>query len=145
MVAPVDGLPVRSRARPRKQFEAERTIAETLQRSVLPASLPRIANVELAARYLPGTDDLDVGGDWFDVLQLPTGKLGLVVGDVVGKGVQAAASMAQLRNAHPGILGRPLKPSSMLARLNRLADERSTPLSRPSLSRPRSGDRRLPR
>jgi GAF domain-containing protein/anti-sigma regulatory factor (Ser/Thr protein kinase) len=105
------------------QYEVEQTIAETLQRSVLPSSLPRVDGVELAARYLPGSAQLDVGGDWFDALQLPDGKLGLVVGDVVGKGVQAAASMAQLRNAIRAFSVDRLKPSSVLVRLNRLADE----------------------
>ena len=108
------------RARPSSPSE---TIAETLQRSVLPVSLPRVEGVQLAARYLPGTAQLDVGGDWFDALQLPDGKLGLVVGDVVGKGVQAAASMAQLRNAIRAFSVERLKPPSVLTRLNRLADE----------------------
>ena len=105
------------------RFESEQTIAETLQRSVLPTSLPRVEGVELAARYLPGSAQLDVGGDWFDALQLPDGKLGLVVGDVVGKGVQAAATMAQLRNATRAFSLERLKPASVLVRLNRLADE----------------------
>ena len=105
------------------QYEAEQTIAETLQRSVLPSSLPRVEGVQLAARYLPGSEQLDVGGDWFDAIQLPDGKLGLVVGDVVGKGVQAAASMAQLRNAIRAFSVDRMKPSSVLVRLNRLADE----------------------
>ncbi len=105
------------------RFESEQTIAETLQRSVLPTSLPRVEGVQLAARYLPGSAQLDVGGDWFDALQLPDGKLGLVVGDVVGKGVQAAATMAQLRNATRAFSVERLKPASVLARLNRLADE----------------------
>ncbi len=104
-------------------FESEQAIAETLQRSVLPVSLPRVEGVELAARYLPGSAQLDVGGDWFDALQLPNGRLGLVVGDVVGKGVQAAASMAQLRNAIRAFSVEPLKPSSVLSRLNRLAED----------------------
>jgi GAF domain-containing protein/anti-sigma regulatory factor (Ser/Thr protein kinase) len=104
-------------------YEMEQTIAETLQRSVLPSSLPRVEGVELAARYLPGSAQLDVGGDWFDALQLPDGRLGLVVGDVVGKGVEAAASMAQLRNAIRAFSVDRLKPSSVLVRLNRLADE----------------------
>ena len=104
-------------------FELERTIAETLQRSVLPASLPRVDGVELAARYLPGTAELDVGGDWFDAIALPDERLGLVVGDVVGKGVLAAASMGQLRNALRAFSVERLKPSSALARLNRLAEE----------------------
>jgi serine phosphatase RsbU (regulator of sigma subunit)/anti-sigma regulatory factor (Ser/Thr protein kinase)/uncharacterized protein YigA (DUF484 family) len=105
------------------RFESEQTIAETLQRSVLPRSLPRVDGVELAARYLPGSAELDVGGDWFDALHLPDGKLGLIVGDVVGKGVQAAATMAQLRNATRAYSVERLRPASVLLRLNRLADE----------------------
>ena len=104
-------------------FASEQAIAETLQRSVLPVSLPRVDGVELAARYLPGSAQLDVGGDWFDALRLPDGRLGLVVGDVVGKGVQAAASMSQLRNAIRAFSVERLKPSSVLARLNRLAED----------------------
>ena len=104
-------------------FETEQTIAVTLQRSVLPASLPRIEGAQLAARYLPGTAELDVGGDWFDAIPLPDGRLGLVVGDVVGKGVEAAAAMAQLRNGLRAFSLDRLKPASALARLNRLAGE----------------------
>ena len=103
-------------------FETEQTIAETLQRSVLPVSLPRVEGIQLAARYLPGTAELDVGGDWFDALSLPDGRLGLVVGDVVGKGVAAAATMAQLRNAMRAFSLDRMKPSSTIARLNRLAE-----------------------
>jgi serine phosphatase RsbU (regulator of sigma subunit)/anti-sigma regulatory factor (Ser/Thr protein kinase) len=104
-------------------FETEQTIAETLQRSVLPVSLPRVEGVQMAARYLPGTTELDVGGDWFDAMSLPDGRLGLVVGDVVGKGVQAAATMAQLRNALRAYSLERMKPSSTIARLNRLAEQ----------------------
>ena len=104
-------------------FETEQTIAVTLQRSVLPASLPRIEGAQLAARYLPGTAELDVGGDWFDAIPLADGRLGLVVGDVVGKGVEAAAAMAQLRNGLRAFSLDRLKPASALARLNRLAGE----------------------
>jgi serine phosphatase RsbU (regulator of sigma subunit)/anti-sigma regulatory factor (Ser/Thr protein kinase) len=104
-------------------FESERATAETLQRSVLPASLPRVEGVQLAARYLPGTQGVAVGGDWFDALELHDGRLGLVVGDVMGKGVHAAASMGQLRNALRAFSVERLKPSSALARLDRLGDE----------------------
>ena len=106
-----------------RRFESERTIVETLQRSVLPVSLPRVDGVQMAARYLPGSLQSDVGGDWFDAISLPDGKLGLVVGDVVGKGVQAAASMSQLRNAIRAFSVERLKPPSTLARLNRLAND----------------------
>ena len=102
------------------RYESEQAIAETLQRSVLPDSLPRVEGVQLAARYLPGSTQVDVGGDWFDALILPDGKLGLVVGDIVGKGVRAAASMAQLRNAIRAFSVEYLRPPSAIARLNRL-------------------------
>ncbi len=106
-----------------RHFESERTIAETLQRSVLPVSLPRIETVQLAARYLPGTEEVDVGGDWFDAIQLSNGRLGLAVGDVVGKGVRSAATMAQLRNGLRAFALDQMKPSSTMRRLNRLAED----------------------
>ncbi|HET6684617.1 MAG TPA: SpoIIE family protein phosphatase [Gaiella sp.] len=106
-----------------RRFESEQRIAETLQQSVLPTSLPAIASVQLAGRYLPGTTELEVGGDWFDAITLPNGRLGLVVGDVVGKGVRAAATMGQLRNAIRAFSLDRLKPTTTLARLSRLADE----------------------
>ena len=104
-------------------FEAEQTIAATLQRSVLPSTLPRVEGVQIAARYLPGTLDLNVGGDWFDAIPLSDGKLGIAVGDVVGKGVHAAATMAQLRNALRAFSLDRMKPSSTIGRLDRLAEE----------------------
>ena len=106
-----------------RHFDSERSIAETLQRSVLPVTLPRVAGVQIAARYLPGTQGLDIGGDWFDAVELRDGRLGLVVGDVVGKGVHAAANMGQLRNALRAISVERLKPPSALARLDRLASD----------------------
>jgi anti-sigma regulatory factor (Ser/Thr protein kinase) len=105
-----------------RHIEAERSVAETLQRSVLPDSLPSVPGVQLAARYLPGTHDLAVGGDWFDAVELADARLGLVVGDVVGKGVHAAAKMGQLRNALRAFSVERLKPPSALQRLDRLVD-----------------------
>ncbi len=81
-----------------RRYETERDIAETLQRSVLPETLPSMEGLRVAAVYLPGSTAVDVGGDWFDTLTLADGQMGFVVGDVVGKGVEAAATMAQLRN-----------------------------------------------
>jgi serine phosphatase RsbU (regulator of sigma subunit)/anti-sigma regulatory factor (Ser/Thr protein kinase) len=104
-------------------FESEQTIAATLQRSVLPTTLPRMEGVQLAARYVPGTVELNVGGDWFDAIPLRDSRLGLVVGDVVGKGVGAAATMAQLRNALRAFSLDRTRPSSTLTRLNRLSEE----------------------
>jgi GAF domain-containing protein/anti-sigma regulatory factor (Ser/Thr protein kinase) len=104
-------------------YESERTIAETLQQSVLPESLPVVDGVQMAARYLPGTAAVDVGGDWFDAIPLGDGKLGLAVGDVVGKGVKAAATMSQLRNGLRAFAFDQMRPSSTVSRLNRLAGE----------------------
>jgi len=74
-------------------------IAETLQRSLLPDRIPQIPAVALAARYVPATAHLEVGGDWYDVMQLSDGLIGLAIGDVAGHGLQAAATMGQLRMA----------------------------------------------
>src|SRR4051812_14007503 len=78
--------------------ERAHRIAETLQRALLPERLPHIPGVALAARYLPGGPGAEVGGDWYDVVPYPDGRVGLVMGDVVGKGIAAAALMGQLRN-----------------------------------------------
>mgnify|MGYP000044068472 FL=1 len=105
-----------------RRYESERTIAETLQRSVLPDRLPEVDGLELAARYLPGTAGVEVGGDWFDVIPLERGRVGLVVGDVVGKGVEAAATMGQLRNGLRAFALDQLRPAAAVTRLNRLLD-----------------------
>ena len=80
-----------------KQAEREHRIAETLQRSLLPDRLPEIPGVALSARYVPATTDMEVGGDWYDVVQLPNGHVGLAIGDVAGHGLRAASTMGQLR------------------------------------------------
>lgn len=71
--------------------------AMALHRSLLPAALPEVPGVELAARYVPGTGN--VGGDWYDVFVLPNGKLGIVVGDVAGSGLPAAVIMGRMRSS----------------------------------------------
>ena len=105
-----------------ERYEGERSVAETLQRSVLPRSLPVLEGVRVAARYLPGMSALDVGGDWFDTLILPDGRLGFAVGDVVGKGVTAAATMAQLRNGMRALTLDESDPGRTMTKLNRLLD-----------------------
>ena len=79
--------------------ERAHQIAETLQRALLPDRLPGVPGVALAARYLPGGPGTEVGGDWYDVVPSADGRVGLVMGDVVGRGVAAASLMGQLRNA----------------------------------------------
>jgi serine phosphatase RsbU (regulator of sigma subunit) len=80
-------------------YEREHGIAETLQRSLLPGSLPSIPGVAVAARYLPARAEAQVGGDWYDVVPLAGGDLALTIGDVSGHGVAAAALMGRLRDA----------------------------------------------
>jgi serine phosphatase RsbU (regulator of sigma subunit)/anti-sigma regulatory factor (Ser/Thr protein kinase) len=76
----------------------EHHLAVTLQESLLPERLPEVAGLTFAARYLPG-QGASVGGDWYDVVPLPSGGVALVMGDVVSHGIRAASVMAQLRNA----------------------------------------------
>jgi anti-sigma regulatory factor (Ser/Thr protein kinase)/putative methionine-R-sulfoxide reductase with GAF domain len=85
------------RARLYAALEHEHRVAMVLQRSLLPKRLPRVSGVSMAARYLPAR--AEVGGDWYDVIQLPSGMLGVAIGDVVGHGTPAAALMGQLRTA----------------------------------------------
>jgi GAF domain-containing protein/anti-sigma regulatory factor (Ser/Thr protein kinase) len=80
-------------------YEREHAVAETLQRSLLPERLPDIPGTTMASRYVPGAADVEVGGDWYDVIPLPGGRVGLAMGDVVSRGVRAASVMGQLRNA----------------------------------------------
>ena len=112
-----------------RRYETEREIAETLQRSVIPERLPELPGIGLAARYLPGTSGLDVGGDWYDVIPLGEGRVGVVVGDVMGKGVRAAAAMAQLRNGLRAYAVEGYKPGVVLERLNRLAESSGAPFA----------------
>jgi len=95
-------------------------IAHTLQRSLLPAALPLVPGAEVAVRYLPGAEGVEVGGDFYDVIPLPSGRLGLVVGDVMGRGVRAAAVMGQLRAAVRAYSLEGHSPAALLARLDRL-------------------------
>ncbi len=79
------------------ELKREHEVAVLLQRSLLPRQLPEIAGVSVAARYLAARDE--VGGDWYDVIELPRGLLGVAIGDVVGHGIEAAALMGQMRTA----------------------------------------------
>jgi serine phosphatase RsbU (regulator of sigma subunit)/anti-sigma regulatory factor (Ser/Thr protein kinase)/PAS domain-containing protein len=103
--------------------EREHRIAEILQRSLLPERLPAIEGVEAAARYVPGTVGVAVGGDWYDVFALADGSIGIAVGDVVGHGVRAAATMGRLRNVLRAYAIEGFGPAEALTRLNRLACE----------------------
>lgn len=100
-------------------YGRQRETALTLQRSLLPPQPPDLADVEVAFRYLPAVSD--VGGDWIDVLPLKGGRVGLVVGDVMGKGVPAAAVMGQLRTGARALARLELPPAEVLRHLDDIA------------------------
>ena len=100
------------------RFEQERATAETLQRSLLPERLPDLPEAELAARYVPASEQLEIGGDWYDVVALPDGQLLVAIGDVVGHGIPAATSMGRIRNGLHFCARDGLSPGPILRRLN---------------------------
>lgn len=102
-------------------YHRERRIALALRRSLLPKSLTVPPGVEIARRYLPAGDTTQVGGDWYDVVALPGGRVALVVGDATGHGTEAAAGMIQLRTAVRTLAGLGLSPTEVLARLDEMA------------------------
>ncbi len=100
-------------------YEAQRAVAEMLQRAVL-TDLPDVAGLELATRYVPAGEVARVGGDWYDAIPIDTETTGLVIGDVVGHDVQAAARMGQLRTLLRGIaVDTCADPATVLARVDR--------------------------
>jgi PAS domain S-box-containing protein len=99
----------------------EREIAEQLQRSMLAGELPVSTEVEVAASYQPSDSALDVGGDWYDAFWLSRHRVGLVVGDVVGRGIEAAATMGQLRSATRALASTGLPPPRLLEALDAYA------------------------
>ncbi|MXM67317.1 SpoIIE family protein phosphatase [Streptomyces sp. HUCO-GS316] len=102
-----------------RRYSRERETALALQRSLLPRSLPRTAAVEAASRYLPAAQ-AGVGGDWFDVIPLSGMRVAMVVGDVVGHGVQASATMGRLRTAVRTLADIDLAPDELLTHLDDL-------------------------
>jgi GAF domain-containing protein/anti-sigma regulatory factor (Ser/Thr protein kinase) len=102
-----------------RRYAREHAMAVTLQRSLLPRGLPEQNGLEVAYRYLPA--QAGVGGDWFDVIPLPGARVALVVGDVVGQGLHAAATMGRLRTAVLNFSALDLPPDELLARLDELA------------------------
>ncbi|MFE5680704.1 SpoIIE family protein phosphatase [Streptomyces erythrochromogenes] len=101
-----------------RRFTREHATAVTLQRRLLPRVLPDQSAVDVAYRYLPAK--AGVGGDWFDVIQLPGARVALVVGDVVGHGVHAAATMGRLRTAVHNFATLDLPPDELLGHLDEL-------------------------
>ncbi|MEU5091588.1 SpoIIE family protein phosphatase [Streptomyces sp. NPDC021356] len=101
-----------------RRYTREHQTAVTLQRSLLPSGLPRQSALDIAHRYLPA--EASVGGDWFDVIPLPGTRVALVVGDVVGHGLHAAATMGRLRTAVHNFATLDLPAEELLAHLDEL-------------------------
>ncbi|WP_053227300.1 SpoIIE family protein phosphatase [Solirubrobacter soli] len=105
-----------------RRYQAEHDLAATLQHALLPESLPRADGLELAVRYLPAADGTAAGGDFYDAIELPGGRLGIAVGDVVGHGPAAAAAMGQLRSALRAYALEARPPARVMQLLSRYAD-----------------------
>ncbi|WP_406102805.1 SpoIIE family protein phosphatase [Streptomyces sp. NBC_01003] len=116
-----------------RRYTHARATALTLQRSLLPRGTPVQPAVEVACRYLPAAAELGVGGDWYDVIPLSGARVALVVGDVVGHGIHAAATMGRLRTAVRTLADIDLPPDELLTHLDdvviRLAAEVSSEVS----------------
>jgi serine phosphatase RsbU (regulator of sigma subunit) len=106
----------------RRLYSEQRTIARTLQHALLPERLPKVDGVETSARYEAGVKGVDVGGDWYDLIALDDRRLLLVVGDVSGRGVRAAATMAALRFAIHAYAAQNDPPDAILTKLSKLVN-----------------------
>lgn len=101
-------------------YEREHRTADTLQHSLLPGRLPQPSGLVLAGRYEPAGSGLRVGGDWYDAFEVPDGRLAIVVGDVMGKGVRAAAGMGRVRSALRALALSDPQPTAVLTGLDSL-------------------------
>jgi serine phosphatase RsbU (regulator of sigma subunit) len=101
-------------------YAEQRTIAQTLQHALLPAELPHLDGIETSARYEPGEEGVEIGGDWYDVIPLDDHRLLTVVGDVSGRGLRAATTMASLRYAIHAYAAQGDPPATILSKLSGL-------------------------
>lgn len=106
----------------RRLYQVQRSVSERLQRSLLPQRLPQPPQVKLAVRYLPGTAGIEVGGDWYDVVDVGDCSVFFTVGDVAGRGLEAAILMSVLRNAITAYALDGDSPGTVLGKLGRLVD-----------------------
>ncbi|MHB1539256.1 MAG: ATP-binding SpoIIE family protein phosphatase [Solirubrobacteraceae bacterium] len=104
----------------RAQLSEQRALTELLQRTLLPQRLPTVPGMRFSAKYLPGQHGVRIGGDWYDVFSLSAGRLGFVIGDVVGRGIIAASVMAEMRAALRAYAMEDLEPAEMVTRLDAL-------------------------
>jgi serine phosphatase RsbU (regulator of sigma subunit)/PAS domain-containing protein len=97
-----------------RRYEEEHQTAHTLQARLLPASLPEVPDFDIGVRYLPGSREAEVGGDFYDVVVLPNGRIGFMIGDVAGHDAEAAAMMGQLRSAARALAGQVRQPGELI-------------------------------
>ena len=110
----------------RRLYAEQRGIAQTLQHALLPEILPQIPGMQASARYEAGEQGVDIGGDWYDVIELGDSRLLLVVGDVSGRGLRAATTMASLRYAIRAYAAQNDSPEQILHKISRLVDVTET-------------------
>ena len=103
-------------------FAREHATAETLQRALLPTALPELPGCELVVRYVPSDSRDHAGGDWYDAFRLQDGRFGIVIGDVGGRGMEAAATMGQIRNSLRAYALKGAGPAEVVDDLHRLVD-----------------------
>jgi len=106
-------------------YVEQRTIAETLQHSLLPGAIPHVDGLEIAVRYAPGIGGIEVGGDWYDVIPRGEGSVFFFVGDVSGRGLGAATTMGYLRHAIRAYAAQGGGPGAVLSKLGDLVDRAS--------------------
>ncbi|MGW6966449.1 SpoIIE family protein phosphatase [Streptomyces zaomyceticus] len=109
-------------------YHREHDTAVTLQRSMLPQHITPPPGIEVAHRYLPASDANEVGGDWYDVLHLPGGKAALLIGDVMGHGIAAAAVMGRLSASVRALARLDLDPQDILAQLEAALEDMAEPM-----------------
>jgi anti-sigma regulatory factor (Ser/Thr protein kinase) len=107
-------------------YDAQHTLAQKLQQTLLPRMLPQLAGVLTTTRYVPGSGGLELGGDWYDLINLPDGSIAAVIGDVQGHNISAAVVMGQLRSIVRAYAAEGRSPTSVLDRTNRLLVELDT-------------------
>lgn len=103
-----------------EMFEREHRTAEALQNSLLPEELPTVGGMRFASLYSPGAEHVQVGGDWYDAFRLNDNRVGAVLGDVMGKGIQAAIGMSRVRNSLRALALNGPEPASVLSGLDRM-------------------------
>jgi serine phosphatase RsbU (regulator of sigma subunit) len=116
------GILDRVAAENREMYTEQRSIAQTLQHALLPETLPELAGLRANALYVPAASGVDVGGDWYDLIEVGERKMFLVIGDVSGHGLRAATIMALLRHATLAYVAQDPHPASVLEKLSDFVD-----------------------